>query len=316
MDGRIICRVLTGPTASGKTDIGIRLALEEGWDIICMDSMQIYRRMNIGTAKPTAAEMKGVPHHMMDICEPADTYSVSAYRDAAEKLVNELYEKKNREVLFVGGTALYLQAMMHPMAMGFVAANEQLRKEMNRIAETREGKLELHQRLKKIDPATADRLPVNDVRRVIRAIEVYESTGIPFSKQPVRERGPESRFSWRVVSTAMDRDLLYERINRRVTEMIESGLKDEVASLLKEGVPEDAQSMGGLGYKEMIPVIRGVYSLEDAAERIRTGTRHYAKRQMTFLRREKAISYVRTDQEDAIGKIRQLLIQEEGNSEH
>lgn len=315
MDNKIICRVLTGPTASGKTDIGIQLALEEGWDIICMDSMQIYRRMDIGTAKPTEAEMKGVPHYMLNICEPTDHYSVSAYRDAAEKLVKDLHQKDNKEVLFVGGTALYMQAMMHPMGMGFVAANEQLREELNQIAETQEGKLKLHQRLEKVDPDTAGRLPVNDIRRVIRAIEVYEATGVPFSRQPVREQEKDSRFIWRVVSTAMERNLLYERINSRVTHMIACGLKDEVASLLKEGVPEDAQSMNGLGYKEMIPVIHGKYSLEDAAEKIRTGTRHYAKRQMTFLRREGIIRYVRTDEENAFKKIRQYLTQEDKDCE-
>lgn len=311
MKKQITCRVLTGPTASGKTDISIRLALEQGWDIVCMDSMQIYRRMNIGTAKPTPAEMRQVPHHMINICEPFDSYTVSDYRETAEKLVMDLYEKKHREVLFVGGTALYLQALMHPMGMGFAAANNDLREALNKIAETAEGKRQLHERLYRIDPETADRLPVNDIRRVIRAIEVYEATGIPFSKQPVREQTQDEKIRWLVVSTAMDRSLLYDRINRRVTEMIRSGLEEEVASLLAEGVPENAQSMSGLGYKEMIPVIRGEYSIEEAAERIQRGTRHYAKRQMTFLRRESSIHYVRTDQGNAAELVRQYLLQED-----
>ena len=310
MNDKIICRVLTGPTASGKTSIGIELADKEGWDIVCMDSMQIYRRMNIGTAKPTVEEMHGVRHHMLDICEPTDPYSVSAYRDAAEKLILELYNHEHREVLFVGGTVLYLQAMMHPMGMGFAAANESLRKALNRIAETQEGKLVLHQKLEKIDPDTARRLPVNDIRRVIRAIEVFEETGIPFSRQPARNIQEDNRFTWRVVSTAMDRTQLYARINRRVTDMITGGLEAEVKSLLEEGVPEDAQSMNGLGYKEMIPVVRGECSIEDAAERIRTGTRHYAKRQMTFLRREESIRYVRSDEDNAMEQIRHYLTQE------
>ena len=303
---KITCRVLTGPTASGKTEMGIRLALEEGWEIACMDSMQIYRRMNIGTAKPTAEEARIVPHHLMDICEPAEPYSVSDYRNAAEKLILEK-RKQGKEILFVGGTALYLQAMMHPMGMGNVPANETLRAELNARAETPEGRLALHGQLEKIDPETAARLPVNDVRRVIRAIEVWEATGIPFSKQPKRENENDGRFEWKVVSTQMDRALLYDRINRRVTAMIEAGLKEEVAALLAEGVPEDAQSMSGLGYKEMIPCVRGEYSLEKAAEKIRTGTRHYAKRQMTFLKREETIQYVRTDREGAYEEIRRLL---------
>ena len=307
MDGKIICRVLAGPTASGKTDIGIALAREQGWDILCMDSMQIYRRMNIGTAKPTPEEMMGIPHHMMDICEPDASYSVSEYRDAAEKLILSLNEQ-NRNVLFVGGTVLYLQAMMHPMGMGSVPANEELRAELNRKAETAEGRQKLHERLGEIDPRTADRLPVNDVRRIIRAIEVWEATGIPFSEQPERNSENESRFVWKVVSTQMERSLLYDRINRRVTDMIRTGLKEEVAALLDEGVPENAQSMSGLGYKEMIPCLHGEYTLEEAAEKIRTGTRHYAKRQITFLKREDTVRYVRTDRKDAIDEIRRCLL--------
>jgi tRNA dimethylallyltransferase len=301
---KTVCRVLTGPTASGKTEIGIRLAKEMGWEILCMDSMQIYRRMNIGTAKPTAEEMQGVPHHLLDLCEPTDSYSVSDYREAAEKKIGEL-AALGRETLFVGGTALYLQAMMHPMGMGQVSANPELREELNRLAETPEGKRILHERLSRLDPVTAERLPLNDVRRTIRAIEVSEATGIPFSMQPNRE--VPTAYEWKVVSTAMERTHLYERINERVTGMIRAGLKEEVAALLAEGVPEEAQSMQGLGYKEMVPCIRGEYSVEDAAERIRLGTRHFAKRQMTFLRREEQIRYVSTEETDAYEQIRELL---------
>ena len=304
MTKKIVCRVLTGPTASGKTEIGIRLAKEMNWEIICMDSMQIYRRMDIGTAKPTEEEKQGVPHHLLDICEPTDPYSVSEYREAAEKLIEEL-AGFGREVLFVGGTVLYLQALMHPMSMGQVSADKKLRDNLNRLAETTEGRKSLHERLRRLDPVTAERLPLNDVRRTIRAIEVSEATGIPFSKQPNRET-PTS-FEWRVVSSAMERQILYDRINARVTKMIQAGLKDEVAALLAEGVPEEAQSMQGLGYKELIPCIRGEYSIEHAAERIRLGTRHYAKRQMTFLRREEQISYVNTEDKNAYEQIMQLL---------
>ena len=301
---KTVCRVLTGPTASGKTEIGIRLAKEMGLDILCMDSMQIYRRMNIGTAKPTIEEMQGVTHHLLDLCEPTDSYSVSDYREAAEKLIEEL-AARGRETLFVGGTALYLQAMMHPMGMGQVSANKELREELNRLAETPDGKKLLHERLRQLDPVTAERLPLNDVRRTIRAIEVSEATGIPFSMQPNRE--VPTAYEWKVVSTAMERTHLYDRINERVTGMIRAGLKEEVAALLAEDVPEDAQSMQGLGYKEMVPCIRGDYSVEDAAERIRLGTRHYAKRQMTFLRREEQIRYVNTEEAGAYEEIRELL---------
>ena len=310
MTEQIICRVLTGPTASGKTELGLRLAKAEGWEILCMDSMQIYKRMNIGTAKPTPDEMQGIPHHLIDICEPTDSYTVSDYRDAAERLILQLHEN-GKEVLFIGGTALYLQALMHPMGMGSVPASEPLRAELNARAGTYEGRLILHEQLRLIDPATAGKLPVNDVRRVIRAIEVWEATGIPFSAQPKRKDDHEGRVRWKVISTQMDRALLYERINRRVTDMIRMGLKEEVGALLEEGVPENAQSMCGLGYKEMIPCVRGEYSEEEAAEKIRTGTRHYAKRQMTFLRREENICYIRTDRDGAYEAARNYLLQKE-----
>ena len=307
MTETITCRVLTGPTASGKTEFGVRLAAEQGWSVLCMDSMQIYRRMNIGTAKPTPEEMKGVPHYLMDICEPTDPYSVSEYRDAAEKMILQEHEK-GREVLFIGGTVLYLQALMYPMSMGQAAPNQQLRDELNEIALTAEGRKAIHDRLKQIDPDTALRLPENDVRRVIRAIEVWQATGVPFSKQPERQITYDSRFRWKAVSTQMDREQLYSRINLRVTKMIEKGLKEEVAALLSEGVPEDARSMCGIGYKEMIPCVRGEYSLDIAADMIRTGTRHYAKRQITFLKKEKELKYVRTDQNGAYEEIRRLLM--------
>ena len=310
MEEMITCRVLTGPTASGKSEIAVRIAEQEGWDIICMDSMQIYRRMDIGTAKPTPDEMRGVIHHMLDICEPTDSYSVSQYRKEAERLVFDLHQNQKKEVLFVGGTALYLQALMHPMGMGQVPANNTLRVKLHAAAEKPNGRVQLHRHLERIVPVTAARLPVNDLRRIIRAIEVYEATGIPFSEQPERTDTSKKHIRWVVVSTALERLTLYDRINQRVTRMIRHGLADEVKALLEEGVPENAQSMNGLGYKEMVPYLRGECSLEDAAERIRTGTRHYAKRQMTFLRREETIRYIRTDQDDAEEKIRESLKEE------
>ena len=283
MKNKIICRVLTGPTASGKTKVSLELAEKNGWDILCMDSMQIYRRMNIGTAKPTAEERARVPHYMLDICETDESFSVAAYRERAEALVKEKWQKEGREVLFVGGTGLYLQAMMHPMGMGQIPADEKLREEMNRLAVSVEGRQLLHRILESLDPETASRLPVNDTRRIIRAIEVTKGTGIPFSRQPVREE--KSEFCWKVAALELPRDILYERINRRVEDMIRAGLADEVRDLLKEGIAPNAQSMQGIGYKEMIPYISNEWTLEKAVDAIKKGTRHYAKRQETFLRR-------------------------------
>ena len=304
MSEKIVCRVLTGPTASGKTELSIRAALDLHLDIVCMDSMQVYRRMDIGTAKPTAAERRIVPHHMLDIRDPCEPFSVSEYVNEAQKLVRKL-AAAGQEVLFVGGTGLYLQAMIHPWSMGNVPADEELRSQLNAMAEEPGGREMLHRRLEAADPDSARRLPLNDIRRTIRAIEVSETTGIPFSAQP--ERPADSEFEWRIVSTAMERSLLYSRINRRVDSMIRAGLPDEVRSLLREGVPDAAQSMCAIGYKELVPYVRGQCSLPDAVERIQTGSRHYAKRQMTFLRREPDIRYVDVNSNSAYNDLLRII---------
>ena len=304
MKEKIICRVLTGPTASGKTALSLRLAEKHGWEIFCMDSMQIYRGMDIGTAKPTREERARVPHRMIDICDPRDAFSVAAYREQAEALVRQKAEE-GREVLFVGGTGLYLQAMMHPMGMGSVPADETLRAELRALAATEEGKNRLHGMLAEIDPATAARLPVGDVRRTIRAIEVTRGTGIPFSMHPDREE--ESPFLWRVAATDMPREILYDRINRRVEQMIHEGLAEEVRRLLEAGVPPESQSMQGLGYKEMVPYLRGEWPMDKAVEEIQKGSRHYAKRQGTFLRRLEGIRSVDALAADAAEQAETIL---------
>ena len=291
MDERIVCRILTGPTASGKSDWGLRMAEEQGWVIVCMDSMQIYRGMDIGTAKPTREERARVPHRMIDICDPRDAFSVAAYREQAEALVRQKAEE-GREVLFVGGTGLYLQAMMHPMGMGSVPADETLRAELRALAATEEGKNRLHGMLAEIDPATA-------------AIEVTRGTGIPFSMQPDREE--ESPFLWRVAATEMPREILYDRINRRVEQMIREGLAEEVRRLLEAGVPPESQSMQGLGYKEMVPYLRGEWPMDKAVEEIQKGSRHYAKRQGTFLRRLEGIQSVDALAADAAEQAETIL---------
>ena len=289
MKKQIVCRVITGPTASGKSSLGLTLAEKHGWDIFCMDSMQVYRRMDIGTAKPTREERSRVPHKLLDIRDPVEGFSVADYRQEAEKLIWQA-AAQGREVLFVGGTGLYLQALSHPMGLGEVPANEERRTELRHLAESEEGKRELHRMLEHLDPATAARLPLNDTRRAIRAIEVSETTGTPFSQQP--DRSEISPFVWRIAALKMPRDTLYDRINRRVLSMISQGLPEEVRALLKEGVPPEAQSMQGLGYKEMIPCLRGDWTLPQTIDAIQKGSRHYAKRQETFLRRMQGIHYL------------------------
>ena len=306
---RIVCRVLTGPTASGKTALSLTAAERMGLEILCMDSMQVYRRMDIGTAKPTREERARVPHHLLDIVDPGDAFNVSDYCEAAGKMIRKIWKERHREVLFVGGTGLYLEAMMHPMPMGSIPEDPAFRAELQQIAREENGRRILHDRLAKCDPATAERLPLNDLQRVIRAIEVSELTGVPFSKQP-RQAG-ESPFEWHVVSTAVNRTELYRRIEERCVNMIRAGLAEEVGMLLEEGVPENARSMQGLGYKEMIPYLHGEITLEEATKQIILGSRHYAKRQITFLKRISEITYVETDREDCAEQILRIFGKEE-----
>ncbi len=296
MERKDACWVLTGPTASGKTSFSIRLAKEYNCEIVCMDSMQIYRGMDVGTAKPTVEEMAGVPHHMLDVCDPRDHFSVSQYQEMAEEVMADIIARGKRPLL-VGGTGFYLRALRHPMAMGVVAGDDALRDALQQIADSEGGKERLHAELAQVDPATAERLHINDVRRVIRALEVYRLTGIPFSQQPEAEGGP--RFDYRVVTLTMDRAILYRRIEQRVDMMLEDDLVDEIRSLLASGVPADAQAMKAIGYKEIVPYLQGEWTLDKAVYELKKGTRHYAKRQLTWMRREEDVLWVDALDKDA-----------------
>ena len=281
-----LCWMLAGPTASGKTALSIRLAKAHACEIVCMDSMQIYRGMNIGTAKPTAEEMEGIPHHLLDVVHPGDPFSVAQYQQLAEQCIGEIISRGHQPLL-VGGTGFYLRALRHPMAMGMVTGDETIRRTLEAIAEQTDGRSVLHRMLEEVDPDTAVRLPVNDVRRVVRALEVYRLTGVPFSKQPTSDREPP--FRYRVAALTMDRTILYQRIERRVDQMIAQGLLDEVRDLLSNGVPSDCQAMKAIGYKELVPVVLGETSLEAAITQLKQNTRHYAKRQLTWMRREEDV---------------------------
>ena len=284
-----ICWVLTGPTASGKTALSIRLAKAHDCEIVCMDSMQIYRRMNIGTAKPMPEEMEGIPHHMIDVADPDEAFSVARYQELAEACIADIHARGKRALL-VGGTGLYLRALRQPMAMGDVSADESIRAELEAIALTDGGKQRLHDMLEAADPATAARLHINDSRRVIRALEVYRLTGVPFSQQPQIET--ESRFQYRVATLTMDRATLYSRVEKRIDIMFAQGLADEVRGLLDSGVPADAQAMKAIGYKEVVPYVRGEATFEETDYLLKLNTRHYAKRQLTWMRREEDVLWV------------------------
>ena len=299
--------ILTGPTASGKTEVSLTLAERYDCEIVCMDSMQIYRGMDIGTAKPTAAERARAPHHMLDIVDPRDTYSVAQWVEDATACIRDI-QARGKRALLVGGTGFYLRALRHPMAMGSVPAVPEIRAELEAFAAQPGGKERLHRDLAEADPVTAARLHVNDVRRVIRALEVFRATGTPFSRQPQTEEKPP--FASRCAALTMPRERLYARIDLRVERMLQAGLAEEVRSLLDSGVPADCQSMKGLGYKELVPYLRGEITLAEAKAAIQQGSRHYAKRQMTWLRAEKDLFWVDALAADAFARIETYFAEE------
>ena len=279
---------IVGPTASGKTALSLPVAQRLGGHILCMDSMQIYRGMDIGTAKPTREEQALVPHHLLDILPPDAEYAVSRYaRDAAQVI------GQADVPILVGGTGMYLQALSLPMDYGAVGGDEGIRQKYHQMADAA-GPEAVHRRLQEIDPESAQRLHPNDLRRVIRAIEVYELTGTPLSRQKMPSF-QDAPYDFQLYAVDMPRDTLYRRIDRRVDQMIADGLLDEVKGLLRAGLPPDAQSMQGLGYKEMLPVIRGEMALSDAAGLIKLRTRHFAKRQLTWFRRDQRIRWLPAD---------------------
>lgn len=306
-----ICWVLTGPTASGKTSLSLRLAKAHDCEIVCMDSMQLYRGMDIGTAKPTEAEKAQAVHHMIDVADPTEDFSVARYQEMAEACIADIHARGHRALL-VGGTGLYLRALRQKMSMGEAAADEQLRAELQEIADREGGREVLHERLRQVDAKTAERLHVNDVRRVIRALEVYQLTGRPFSQQEQIQE--ESRFSYRVASLTMDRAILYQRIEQRVDDMMAQGLAQEVAHLLSGGIPADAKAMKAIGYKELIPYCQGQCTLEEAVYALKLNTRHYAKRQLTWMRREENVCWVDALSPDAYAQLEAYYLQ--GETEH
>lgn len=299
------CYVITGPTACGKSELAMQVAKSCGGEIICMDSMQIYRHMDIGTAKPTAQEQAEVAHHMLDIIDPWESFSVAAYSRMAEACAAQIIDRGHVPV-FVGGTGFYLRALRHPMAMGGTAASPEIRAELEKQAEESNGPQLLHDQLEQVDPVTAQRLHPNDVRRVIRALEVYAVTGKPFSEQSRMEE-EKPRFDYRVVCLNRNRAMLYERIELRVDHMMKMGLEDEVESLLKMGVSPAAQAMQAIGYKEIIPLVNKECSYEEAVSLLKLNTRHYAKRQLTWMRREEDVLWLEAGQPDLLTKTMEYL---------
>lgn len=283
---------IVGATASGKTALSLPLAKQLGCEIVCLDSMQIYRQLDIGTAKPTAAERAQIPHHMLDVVSADAPYSVAEYVAQAHAVIAGILSRGHIPLL-VGGTGLYLQGLSKPMDYGGLPSDAQVRAHFQQmLSET--GAAALHEKLRQIDPETAARLHPNDTRRVIRALEIHALTGIPMSahRTPQEEDAP---YRFLLYARDLPRPLLHERINRRVDEMVSLGLQDEVRSLLEGGLSPLAQSMQGIGYKEWLPVFDGILSAKQAIENIKTNTRNYARRQLIWFRRDKRIRWLPWD---------------------
>ncbi len=279
--------VICGPTASGKTDLAIRVAQKTDGEIISADSMQIYQYMNIGTAKLTREEMQGVPHHMLDIVRPDEPFSVALYKDKAEERIRDIFSR-NKLPIIAGGTGLYINSLIYNIRFSETVCDEAFREEMNALAAA-EGPEVLHDRLREVDPESAERIHFNNVKRVIRALEVFHFTGKTITQHQNESRLEPAPYRYLVFFLDMDREELYARIDKRVDRMLQDGLANEVKSLLKMGYKPGSTAMQGLGYKEMIRYLEGEISLDEAVYILKRDTRHYAKRQITWFKAVKGL---------------------------
>lgn len=282
--------ILTGPTAVGKTETSIRLAKLIGGEIISADSAQVYRGMDIGSAKITTEEMDGVTHYLIDICDPSDEFNIVIFQTMAKRAMAEIYERGHIPII-VGGTGFYIQSIIYDIDFSECDENTELRDRLTNLAKT-QGNHVVHEMLRKVDPESANAIHENNLKRVIRAIEFYEQTGEKISSHNEQEREKQSPYDFYYFVLNCNRELLYERIEKRVDLMLECGLVDEVKHLLKKGYDRNLTSMQALGYKEMIAYLKGEYSLQDAISIIKRDTRHFAKRQLTWFRREKDVIWV------------------------
>lgn len=281
MENKIPILILTGPTAVGKTDLSIKLAKILEGEIISADSMQIYRYMDIGSAKVRPEEMDGVVHHMIDIVDPQEDFSVSEFKEKAEAIIGDIHSRSKFPII-TGGTGLYLNSILFDMDFGQSQADPQIRKELEDILQER-GLDYLYSLLEDISPETAKRIHKNNAKRVIRAIEIFKSGGSlgDFSN----DLKPNEKYQAHIVVLNRDRSHLYDRINYRVDLMFDQGLLDEVKDLHERGYTKDMTSMKGIGYKEVLDYFDGLISLEDAKNSIKQSSRRYAKRQITWFKR-------------------------------
>ncbi len=281
--------IISGPTAVGKTEISIDIAKRIGGEIVNADSMQVYRGMDIGTAKITKEEMCGVPHHLFDIVEPTESFDVAEYKRRAKACIEEILERDHTPIL-VGGTGFYIQAVLKDIDFDEGDPDPAIRERFQKIADD-EGPDRLYDMLKSIDPEAAAAIHPNNIKRVIRALEYHEQTGKLISDHNREQSLKPSPYDHFYAVLTLPREILYDRIDKRVDLMLDSGLIDEVRSLIDRGVPRNSTAMQALGYKEMIPYLDGEYDLDEAIRVLKRDTRHFAKRQLTWFKREPSSVY-------------------------
>lgn len=282
--------ILTGPTAVGKTKLSLRLARAAGGEIISADSMQVYRYMDIGTAKIRPEEMEGISHHLIDVLDPSEEFHVVKFQELAKKAMEQIRAAGHIPIV-AGGTGFYIQALLYDIDFTEHPGQERLRRQLEAFARE-QGREALHQRLAQVDPAAADQIHPNNVKRVVRALEFFHQTGEPISRHNQQERQKESPYQFVYFVLTDARSRLYQRIDSRVDQMLRDGLVEEVRSLKERGYTKDMVSMQGLGYKEILTYLDGGCPLEDAVYQIKRDTRHFAKRQITWFKRERDVTWI------------------------
>ncbi len=293
---------IAGPTASGKSALAVYLAERFDGEVVSADSMQIYQNMRIGTAAPTEAEKRGVPHHMLGIVAPTEPFSVELYRNRALPIIRDILARGKTAVV-AGGTGLYFDSLLLNEAYAPVEPDHAYRSELYALAD-REGNEAVYRLLAASDPQTADKLHPNNLKRVVRALEVLRLTGMSITEHDRRSQmGAPAFYPLKIGLNIEPRELLYARINARVDRMLAQGLLDETAALLAAGVSEDATAMQAIGYKELVPVLRGEAGLDEAVEQIKQRSRNYAKRQLTWFRRDGQIQWFAHTEEQSFEKI-------------
>lgn len=305
--------VLTGPTAVGKTELSISLAKQINGEIISADSMQVYTKMDIGTAKIKKEEMDGVKHYLIDVLDPSEDFNVVRFQTMAKQAMEEIYAKGKIPIV-VGGTGFYIQALLNNINFDDNDADTSYREELEALVKEK-GAEYLHNMLREVDEKSAEAIHMNNSKRVIRALEFYHQTGKKMSEHNEEESKKESAYNSAYFVLNCDREVLYNRINKRIDLMVKEGLLEEVQALKEEGYSRDLVSMQGLGYKEILAYLEGEISLEEAIYILKRDTRHFAKRQLTWFRREKEVIMVDKDKlttlDEQLGLITKVLKERE-----